>query len=503
MQINQRKAGIVLNYLGEAIKILTALIYTPIMLRLLGQSEYGLYQLVSSTVAYLSLLSLGFGSAYVRYYSKYRVKEDNPGIAKLNGMFISVFCAMAMVCLLCGIVMVANAQRIFGTGLTAPELEKAKILLAILIVNMALTFPNSVFNCYITAHEQFVFQRLVTLVQNILNPFLTLPLLLLGYGSVAMVLISTFLTVLSFGMNIYFCSKKLKMKFVFKGMEFSLLKEMSVFTFFIFLNQIIDQINWNVDKFILGRVSGTAAVAIYGVGGQINNLYMSLTNKVAPVYVPEVNRIVMENSPDCDKRLSVLLNDVGRVTFILCVYIFVGFLFCGKNFVQWWAGAEYVDAYYVSLLLIAPLTFSLPHSLGIEIRRAKNQHQIASVIMLLTTIGNMLISIPLSIRFGAIGAAAGTFFCLIINQTIINIYYVKIVKLNLRILHESMIAILKSVACPVLFGVFGMAYTNLYVNILWAIAYTALYIFFVYRCAINEAEKKTLMKAIVRMRGTR
>ena len=122
MQINQRKAGILLNYLGEAIKILTALIYTPVMLRLLGQSEYGLYQLVSSTVAYLSLLSLGFGSAYVRYYSRYCVKEDNAGIARLNGMFLLIFGTMSAVCLICGGYMAANARLIFGDGLTAVAL---------------------------------------------------------------------------------------------------------------------------------------------------------------------------------------------------------------------------------------------------------------------------------------------------------------------------------------------------------------------------------------------
>ena len=54
MKIDQRKAGVLLSYAGEIIKILVNLVYTPIMLRLLGQSEYGLYQLVYSVVSYLS-----------------------------------------------------------------------------------------------------------------------------------------------------------------------------------------------------------------------------------------------------------------------------------------------------------------------------------------------------------------------------------------------------------------------------------------------------------------
>ena len=76
MKLSQKKVGALLSYVSEAIRILTALIYTPIMLRLLGQSEYGLYQLVHSVVSYLSLLSLGFGSAYVRFFSRAKAKKD-------------------------------------------------------------------------------------------------------------------------------------------------------------------------------------------------------------------------------------------------------------------------------------------------------------------------------------------------------------------------------------------------------------------------------------------
>ena len=87
--MNQKKAGVLLSYTSEAIKILTSLLYTPIMLRLLGQSEYGLYQLVGSVVSYLGLLSLGFTSAYVRYFSLARAKGTEKEVERLNGFIKS------------------------------------------------------------------------------------------------------------------------------------------------------------------------------------------------------------------------------------------------------------------------------------------------------------------------------------------------------------------------------------------------------------------------------
>ena len=61
------------------------------MLRLLGQSEYGLYTLVNGFVSNLSLLSFGMGSAYMRYYSRAEVQDGEEGVARINGMFMTVF----------------------------------------------------------------------------------------------------------------------------------------------------------------------------------------------------------------------------------------------------------------------------------------------------------------------------------------------------------------------------------------------------------------------------
>ncbi|MCI5868581.1 MAG: oligosaccharide flippase family protein [Dorea sp.] len=147
--------------------------------------------------------------------------------------------------------MISNISSIFGNGLSGSEYKIAKILMMLMVFNLALTFPNSVFNSYISAHEEFIFQKTMNVLHNIMNPFITLPLLILGYGSIGMVLVTTFLTIVSFIVNILYCMKNLKMKFQFHDIQFSKFKELWSFTFFIFLNQIIDQINWSVDKFLI------------------------------------------------------------------------------------------------------------------------------------------------------------------------------------------------------------------------------------------------------------
>lgn len=91
MTVNQLKTGSFLSYLQMLLSVIIGLVYTPLMIRTLGQSEYGLYNTVTSTISVLTLLSLGFNSGYIRYYARYKKNNDSISIFKLNGLFFLIF----------------------------------------------------------------------------------------------------------------------------------------------------------------------------------------------------------------------------------------------------------------------------------------------------------------------------------------------------------------------------------------------------------------------------
>lgn len=498
MYINQRKVGVILSYAGQFTKILISIIYTPIMLRLLGQSEYGLYQLVYSVVSYLSILSLGFSSSYMRFYSRYKAKKDEDGVARLNGMFLLIFASLSVVCILCGCVMLGNIRGIFGRGLTDSEYATAKVLMALLVVNLALTFPNSVFTCAITAHERFIFQKFLILLQNICNPLLALPMLIMGYGSIGMVSVTTFLTLLVLVMNIYYSFHDLHIIFCFRGFQVGLLKEMWVFTFFIFIIQIIDQVNWSVDKFLLGRFVGTTVVAVYGVGGQINSMYLEFSNSISNVFVPKVNRIIAEF--DDNVELTQLFTKVGRIQFMVLGLVLTGFIFFGKPFISMWAGYEYSASYVVALLLIVPVTVPLIQNLGIEIQRAKNMHKACSIVYLFIAICNVFISIPLIKLMGPVGAALGTAISLIAGNTIfMNWYYHARIGMNMFYFWKEIAKLIPALIAPCVVGTVIMKFTNITSLVklgMFVVVYTAVYGLLMYFLGMNEEEKQLVMGPI-------
>ena len=94
------KSGFILSYISIFIQSIISILYTPVMLRLLGESNYGLLQLAISTMSSLSILSFGFGSSYMRFYSQYKADNDNNAISVLNGMFTIIFISVSILSLI-------------------------------------------------------------------------------------------------------------------------------------------------------------------------------------------------------------------------------------------------------------------------------------------------------------------------------------------------------------------------------------------------------------------
>lgn len=501
---HQLKMGIVITYISMAINMVVQLVYTPVMIRILGQSEYGLYTLVASIVSYLSLFNLGFTGAYLRFYSIRRKDNDEKEIAKLNGMFMSVFLFMSIVALLTGMILSHFPVQIFGSKLSASEIAKSQVLMRILVINIALSFPSGLLDSIVSAHEKFIFQRLITLAGVITNPLLCLPLLLLGFGSIAVVMVSTVITLLKLTVNIVYCKNILRVNFDYKHFEFPVIKEISEFSFFLFLNMIIDQINWSVDKYILGRVSGTIDVAIYGVGANINSLFITFSTAISSVFAPRVNRIATGNAVDKFFQFTQLFIRVGRIQYLLLMLIASGFVFFGEYFiVNIYATVGYIDAYIVALLLMLPAFVPLIQNLGIEIQRALNKHRIRSLIYTAMAFINVLISIPLAMKWGPIGSALGTAIGLVlVNGIFINIYYYKGLKLDILSFWKEIMMLSRGFVIPVFAGIImkrcmgNLSYLS---YILFIIIYIAVYITSMWLFGMNEYEKALFSSPIQKL----
>lgn len=506
----QIKIGAILSYVQMALNTVVGLAYTPIMIRLLGQSEYGLYNTVSSTISMLSILSLGFNASYVRYYSKYKKDNDSLSIYRLNGLFLLVFSIIGIIALICGLFLTNNLNLVFDKGLTSSEYSTAFVLMLLLTINLAVSFPMSVFASIISANERFVFLKLLGTIRTVFSPLVTLPLLLMGYKSIAMVAVTVACNIMVDSIYAIYVLKVLKNKFYFKNFEKGLFSDLLVYTSFIAINMIVEQINWNIDKVLLGRFKGTAEVAIYSVGFTIYQYYHTFSTSISGVFTPRIHNIFNANRDNqirCDGELTKLFIKVGRIQFLILALVASGFVFFGQYFILLWVGEGYESAYYVALLMMFPAMIPLIQNLGIEIQRAKNLHKFRSIAYALMACVNLGLSIFLCQWYGSIGSAAGTAFSVLLaNGLIMNIYYHRKCGIDIITFWKNIISMMKGLIIPIGLAIISLrfiAIDNVWKLLTGIILYSTLYVVSMWLFGINKDEKNLFIAPIKKLKNRR
>ena len=424
MPVNQLKAGVVLNYVVIILNTVVGLLYTPYMLRMMGQSEYGLYSLVASVIAYLTVLDLGFGNAIVRYTAKFRAEKKTEEQYEMFGMFFLLYLVIGIIAFGIGLGLYFNVGTLFGDTMTAVELGRARIMMLLLVANLAFTFPMSIWGSIIQAYEDFVFQKSLNIFRIILNTAVMICLLHFGYKAVAMVVVQTIFNVLTLVVNFIYCRRKLNIHiyFRFKHFHWGFLKEVAIYSFWIFLNAIMDRVYWSTGQFVLGAIVGTAAVAVFAIAIQLEGMYMQFSTAISSVFLPKVTAMVATNRSR--KEISDLFIRTGRIQYIVLAYILSGFIIFGRQFIELWAGAGYSDAYIISLLFFIPLTVPLIQNLGITILQARNEMKFRSVLYIIIALVSLAMQIVLTRYFGGIGCAMGVSGALVVGQILImNVYY--------------------------------------------------------------------------------
>lgn len=495
MRKNELKSGAVLSYISLFLGSFISILYTPIMLNILGKSEYGLYTLANSVIGYLGVLDFGLGNAIVKYTSRYRALDDKEGEYNLSGMLFIVYSIISLIVIAAGFIIVTNTDLIFSKSLSIQEQNTMKVLIVIMVFNMAISLPFGIFSSIVIAYEKFVFQKTVGLIRNILNPFIMLPALLMGYKAIGMTIATTILNIAYILINMYYCFNVLKIKIKFNKFQVDLFKDIMGYSFFIFLNMIVDKIYWATDQVILGIVSGTTMVAIYSIGSTLSTYYISFSSAISNIFLPRITQMVTKNVSD--KDISDLFIKVGRIQYIILSFIICGFIIIGKDFIQIWAGNGYEQSYYIALVVMIPLTIPLIQNLGISILQAKNMHKYRSNLYVVVAVINVIISVPLAKLFGGIGCAFASGICFFIgNGVLINIYYYKKVNIDIPRFWKNVMILSIPVVISLVIGnivtsfVRGAGLTNLFIK---GLIFSIIYFMLMIKIGMNDYEKNLVI----------
>lgn len=496
---NQLKAGSLLTYLNLLLNTMIPLFYTPIMLDILGQEEYGVFALSNSITGYLSMLSFGMGSAIIRYITRAKAQGKEDDVRRMMGLFITIYSVLSMLVLVVGAVLILCADIFFGKGLTPDEIGKLRILLVFMAFNTAVSFPISVFSSVVVSYERYVANKLVHIAETLATPVLNLIALFMGFGSVGLASVAIPIQLANLIYFGFYCYKKLNVYPVFKNMPTHILKELIGFCFFIFLSSIVDMLYWATDKVLIGALIGSAAVAVYNIGGTFTFILQRMALAISGVFSPRVNILSAQGAPR--EAFSELLTRIGRIQYLLISLVLSGYAVFGQYFIRIWAGEEYMEAYYIGLLTMVPLGIPLIQNIAFATILAENKHRFRSIVYAIIAVLNVVSTYLVLPYYGIVGAAVCTAVSFLLGQGIImNVYYHKVIKLDIPHFWLN-IAKLSLIPGAMIAGTMYLVnhvlpVTNLWWFLLWVAVYTVIFTALTWLFSMNRYEKDLILSLI-------
>lgn len=423
----QVKIGAAITYVLIILNTLYGVFVTPYLISSLGEVEYGIYKTISSLSASLMVLDLGLGGTVMRYVSKYRATHKEEKIPNFLAM-MSVQAAIACVLLtIAGLGMFSTLETMYSKTFTDKELEKAKLLFILLLINMIFHVIENLVNGIITGYNKFVFGNGIKLLRLLTRVVAIVALVGIIQDSVVIVIIDLILTIAFLIFELLYVFLRLKTRIKLTFWEKSLFFESGKYTLLMFLTSLAAQINGGLDNVLIGSMVGPAFVTVYSIGLLIFGMYENLSTAISGVMLPSVSNIL--ESDNASVKIRNLIVKVGRIQFLFLGAAVVGFACIGKEFLHLWLGPGYDDAYLVTLILMLPSLFELCVNVCLTVLRAKNMLVFRTMVLFASTVLNLIVSIIAIKYWSYIGAAFGTAASFIIGSLLaMNIYYYKKLK---------------------------------------------------------------------------
>ena len=452
INLSGRKIGVLFSYVLMTVQIASGLLFTPFVIRSLGQAEYGVYSLTVTITAYFALLDLGVGNALVKYMAQYRAEGNIEAQRKFVGLSLIFYSAICVLMFVLSVLLQHNLAYIFGKGLTSSELSLLGHLLLFTIASSAVTMITSVFSKVMVAYEFFALSNIFQIVQIVLRIVIQMALLFCGFRALVIVASNLVLTVLLGFATAYFVISKIGIKPSFSNFDWSFIKEVFGYTTFIFIQMVATQINAMADQIILGIMSSSLILGVYAVGAQLNQYFQSVASGVNGVTMPGFVKMVANGATPSEIQNEMV--KVGRILLIIIGIVMGGFIVTGKLFITLWAGSENVNAYLVAVLLMLPQTFSLIQSSGTQVLWAKEKHQLQAYIKIVVAVLNLGLTVLLVKWSPLVGAALGTAIsCFLGDIVAMNLAFSKCIGIKMAsYYHGLMSGILPSILIASLAG---------------------------------------------------
>jgi len=322
------------------LKLIVAFFLTPVIVKALGNHDYGINEIVVSLIGYMGLLEIGLQPAVTRFVASYSTSGDN---ARLQSVFSSAMFFATCVGALTALVLFGWA--LLGVnGLTPEGAENTRYVyfLSIVACQVLFSFPGNVILCVHQGHQRYGLVNAVTALNTLIGSSIVYIYLQQGYGLLFLTIANCIgVTIKFFVLGVFltrcrYGNYRIRISLISK----STMKDLIMFGSKSFILGVASSFSKRASPILIGSMIAPVKVVFYmlpfNLVGYLANLVAAATLSFMPYFSS------LHATGDTQRTKRVFATSSRYVVGIsVCGFVSAGFL--GPAFLAAWVGPQYSE----------------------------------------------------------------------------------------------------------------------------------------------------------------
>jgi O-antigen/teichoic acid export membrane protein len=406
-----------------------AFLMTPFLIHHLGNLEFGIWVLASSICGYSGLLEFGLRSTLQRFVARLRGLNDRQA---LNQVFMTALTLTIAFGLLIFVIMSLLAWRLPDFfGLKGERRQDFRVLLLVMGLTMAITLVSLFLKAYLQGWQRFELYNLNVVAFTVLQAVATVVTLRLGFGIVALGIITLVLTVCFIPVDWLMVRRvdpELRLDWRSPTAERS--REVLGFGWWMFLNSTGVRLRTYTDSLVIGRVLTVALITPFSVAGRLMQYFEPAITSIVSPMLPVMSEL---DGLQRHGELQRFFLQATKLTTVFTLLIASILVLDSQLLLRIWVGEEFVSVYLLVLILLVGYVLELAQRPSVMALMALGRHRALGGWTLGEGLANLILSVYLGRKYGLVGGAWGTTIPLVVVKLTLQPWYtLKVLGLSAR-----------------------------------------------------------------------
>jgi O-antigen/teichoic acid export membrane protein len=400
------------NWVGLVFQLALSFCLTPLVVRLLGPTQFGLWAFITGSMGYYGLLDLGMRAGMTQYMARSLARRDyeranrvaSTGVVALGICGLVAFVAS---CLLAGVL-----HRVLDVPIEYQQsIRWAVVIVGFSVAVQFLCFP---FSAVFSATQRYDLSNALGMSSSMLGAILTYFALSNGHGLLGVAAATSFASTLGYIANCLVAFRLLPTLRISLGRaRLSQAWEIVSFGVWSVLNAASLQLIHYSDLLVIGLFLPLEAVTPFALGGSLALHFDRVFRSAASVCFPEVTKLDAEGDKQQLRRFYLTGT---RLMFCLAVTLAVVSTLWADAFFRIWVGADvaagkgFCRIATIFSLLAVGAAVTCGQGLGRQVLLGTRRVRKLSVLSATEGVLNVMLSVLLAgpLGMGLFGVAVGT-----------------------------------------------------------------------------------------------